>query len=90
MSFSGSHLNGAEGALAFWFSPDWNGGTGPGTTGYLFEFGDVTAPGGGWALLTDPAGTALSFMSGSNGPVSVLTIYTFFETPSAIRVSPFK
>jgi hypothetical protein len=61
-----ANVNGAEGAVAFWFSPDWNGGTGPGGPGYLFELGDVTAPGGGWALLTDPAGTGLSFISGSN------------------------
>jgi hypothetical protein len=62
-----ANVNSSEGVLAFWFSPDWNGGTGPGTYGYLFELGDVTAPGGGWALLTDPAGTGLSFVSGSNG-----------------------
>jgi hypothetical protein len=35
--------------------------------GYLFEFGEVYSPGGGWALETDPNGTGLSFVSGTNG-----------------------
>jgi hypothetical protein len=67
-----ANLNGAHGAVRFWFSPDWNGGTGPGAPGYLFEFGDVYSLGGGWALETDPNGTGLSFVSGSNG---MLTTY---------------
>jgi hypothetical protein len=62
-----ANVNGAAGTIAFCFSPDWNGGTGPGTNGYLFELGDVTAPGGGWALMTDPAGTGMSFVNGVNG-----------------------
>jgi hypothetical protein len=66
------NLNGGEGAVRFWFKPDWNGGTGTGTNGYLFELGDVTAPGGGWALEADSFGTGLSFVSGSNG---LLTTY---------------
>jgi hypothetical protein len=67
-----ANLNGLHGAIRFWFSPDWNGGAGPGAPGYLFEFGDVYSPGGGWALETDPSGTGLSFVSGSNG---MLTTY---------------
>jgi hypothetical protein len=62
-----ANLNGSEGAVQFWFNPDWNGGTGTGAPGYWFELGDVYSPGGGWALETDPAGTGLSFVSGSNG-----------------------
>jgi hypothetical protein len=65
-----ANLNGSNGAVRFWFNPDWNGGTGPGAPGYLFELGDVYSPGGGWAMETDPAGTALSFVSGSNGVVT--------------------
>ena len=65
-----ANVNSSGGVLAFWFNPDWNGGAGPGTNGYLFELGDVTAPGGGWALLTDPAGTGLSFVSGANGALT--------------------
>ena len=72
MSFPRPNLNGLHGAIRFWFSPDWNGGTGPGAPGYLFEVGDVYSPGGGWALETDPNGTGLSFVSGSNG---MLTTY---------------
>jgi hypothetical protein len=62
-----ANLNGSQGAVQFWFNPDWNGGTGTGAPGYWFELGDVYSPGGGWALVTDPAGTGLSFVSGSNG-----------------------
>ena len=28
-----ANLNGAHGAVRFWFSPDWNGGTGTGAPG---------------------------------------------------------
>jgi hypothetical protein len=66
------NLNGGEGAVRFWFNPDWNGGTGTGAPGYWFELGDVYSPGGGWALESDSFGTGLSFVSGSNG---VLTTY---------------
>jgi hypothetical protein len=62
-----ANLNGSQGAVQFWFNPDWNGGTGTGAPGYWFELGDVYSPGGGWALVTDPAGTELSFVGGSNG-----------------------
>ena len=72
MSIPRSKVNGAHGAVRFWFSPDWSGGTGTGAPGYLFEFGDVYSPGGGWALETDPNGTGLSFVSGCNG---MLTTY---------------
>ena len=67
-----ANLNGAQGAVRFWFNPDWNGGTGTGAPGYLFELGDVYSPGGGWALETDSSGSGLSFVSGSNG---MLTTY---------------
>ena len=50
-----SHLGGA-----FWFNPDWNGGTGKGAPDYWFELWDVYSPGGGWALARDPAGTRRS------------------------------
>ena len=43
-----------------------------GRAGYLFELGDVYSAGGGWALVTDPSGSGLSFVSGSNG---MLTTY---------------
>ena len=62
-----ANLNGGEGAVQFWFNPDWNGGTGTGGPGYWFELGDVYSPGGGWGLVADPAGTGLSFVGGSNG-----------------------
>jgi len=65
-----ANLNGAQGAVRFWFSPDWNGGTGTGAPGYLFELGDVWSPGGGWALVTDPSGSGLSLVSGSNGALT--------------------
>jgi len=67
MSFN---LNGAHGAVRFWFSPDWNGGTGTGAPGYLFELGDVGSPGGGWALVTDSSGSGLSLVSGCNGALT--------------------
>ena len=65
-----ANLNGAEGAVRFWFNPDWNGGTGTGAAGYWFELGDVYSPGGGWALVTDPSGSGVSFVSGSNGALT--------------------
>jgi hypothetical protein len=73
-----ANLNGAEGAVQFWFSPDWTAGMNMGAAGYLFELGDVSSPGGGWALETDSSRSGLSFVSGSNG---VLT--TNFTAPIA-------
>ena len=43
---------------------------GTGAPGYLFELGDVWSPGGGWALVADPSGSGLSFVSGSNGALT--------------------
>ncbi len=71
-----ANLNGGNGAVQFWFSPEWNGGTGTGAPGYLFELGDVYSPGGGWALQTDPSGSVLSFVAGANGMMN-----TYFSVP---------
>jgi hypothetical protein len=67
-----ANLNGAEGAVQFCRSPDWNGGTGTGAPGYLFEVGDVYLPGGGWALETDPSGSRLRLGVGAHPPSSRL------------------
>ncbi len=65
-----------NGAVCFYFRPDWNSGAGPGHAGRLLEMGDTNSADGWWSLGVDPHGTNLVFQSKSNG---VLT--TYFHCP---------
>ncbi|MEI6076403.1 MAG: LamG domain-containing protein [Verrucomicrobiota bacterium] len=56
-----------KGSLRFWFKPDWNSGTGPGTAGRLIEVGYQTATNGWWALVFNTNGTQLTFNTQSGG-----------------------
>ncbi|HXC34898.1 MAG TPA: LamG-like jellyroll fold domain-containing protein [Candidatus Acidoferrales bacterium] len=61
-----------KGAFRFWFSPDWNstttnGGAGPGSLARLIELGSQGSPDGWWTLALSPGGTALDFITQTNG-----------------------
>ena len=61
-----------NGSVRFWFKPDWdssttNSGTGPGSFGHLLEIGNLDSADGWWALTVNQDGTALSFITQTNG-----------------------
>ena len=73
LSYKYAETNGLEnihcinGAVSFWFKPDWNGAVGPGNPGRLLEMGNTNSTNGWWALGVDPTGSTLTFQSESNG-----------------------
>jgi len=64
---NGPNINLRNGAVVFWFKPNWSsttaGGTGPKCNARLLESGQWTtnAATGWWSLYTDPSGTNLIF-----------------------------
>lgn len=68
-----TNININNGALWFWFSPDWSstnqGGTGPGNWANLLSIGQWTsnATYGWWSLYTDPAGCNFYFSAQNDG-----------------------
>ena len=56
-----------SGSIRFWFKPDWNSGTGPGSAGRLIEVGNQTATNGWWALALNTNGTQLTFGTQAGG-----------------------
>lgn len=64
------NINCINGAVSFWFKPDWNGGGGPGNPGRLLEIGDTNSLGGWWSLWIDSAASNLWFQTQSNGVVT--------------------
>jgi hypothetical protein len=58
-----------NGALQFWFRPNWNSGEGPGSFARLVELGTYTtnASVGWWSLYLDDGGTNLYFSAQTNG-----------------------
>ncbi|MGZ4971361.1 MAG: LamG-like jellyroll fold domain-containing protein [Limisphaerales bacterium] len=61
------NFNCSHGAVAFWFKPRWNGGTGPGNYGRLFEIGYTNSTSGWMGMWVNPSGSQLSFGTKSNG-----------------------
>ena len=82
LSYNYGEATGAEnvhclnGAVSFWFQPDWNGGIGPRDPARFIEMGDIDSTNGWWSLGVDFTGSTLAFQSASNG---VLT--TYFTEP---------
>lgn len=68
-----ANINCKNGTIRFWFRPDWSsttmGGTGPGTDARLLELGQETngVPAGWWALVLNPSGTHVRFITQTNG-----------------------
>ncbi len=67
-----ANINLRNGTVRFWFKPDWNSsttnsGTGPGDEGRLIEMGSRDSNNGWWALALSADGTALSFITQTNG-----------------------
>jgi hypothetical protein len=62
-----ANINCINGAVSFWFKPDWNGGTGTTRVARFLEMGDTNSLDGWWFLGVDPSGSNLSFQSESNG-----------------------
>lgn len=61
------NINCINGAVNFWFAPDWNGGSGPGGAhGTLLQLGDASSTNGWWSLFVDSAGSWLYFATSSN------------------------
>ncbi len=70
-------------SVSFMYKPDWSstnyyGGTGPGSTVRLWEFGNPSGTGGGMSLSVDSAGTNMTFVTSdgtttvsANGPVKM-------------------
>jgi hypothetical protein len=75
LSYNYAESNGLEnihcinGAVSFWFKPDWNGGAALGNSGdapgQLIGLGNSFSS--GWSLYVDPQTSFLSFQSESNG-----------------------
>ena len=71
LSYRYAESNGLEnihclnGAVSFWFKPDWNGSAAPGTNGQLLALGDGTNS--LWSLYVDAPGSNILFQTGSNG-----------------------
>jgi alpha-tubulin suppressor-like RCC1 family protein len=66
-NYAPANINCRNGTVQFWFAPDWNSGTGPGSAGRLIEMGSQTATTGWWSLYFNPSGTQLIFGTQTNG-----------------------
>jgi hypothetical protein len=62
-----ANINLRNGAVSFWFKPDWNSGTGSGGEGRLIELGARDSAQGWWSLVLAADGTALTFITQTNG-----------------------
>ena len=68
-----ANINLRNGAVRFWFAPNWAttniGGTGPGSPGRLIEIGNYNPAftNGWWSLYLSPDGSQIAFGSSTNG-----------------------
>ena len=62
-----ANINLRNGAVRFWFKPDWSSGIGPGNAGSLIEMGNQTVTNGWWALVLNVNGSQLTFGTKTNG-----------------------
>lgn len=66
-NYAPANINCRNGTVQFWFAPDWNSGTGPGSAGRLIEMGSQTSTTGWWSLYFNTNGTQLIFGTQTNG-----------------------
>ena len=66
-NFAPANINCRNGTVQFWFAPDWDSGTGPGSPGRLIEMGSQTSTTGWWSLYFNTNGTQLIFGTQTNG-----------------------
>ena len=56
-----------QGTIRFYFAPNWDSGTGPGSEGRFVELGTRDSTDGWWALTVNSNGTAINFITQTNG-----------------------